>query len=136
MRVVYIGHKDQKGDNVAQTGLIWVPGQIQEVADEKKAAKLLEHKEVWADADKPYQMVPELKIVAPGIEPRLEILPTGGEFVSSHWEPLRLTVDKDVFARLRSEELTTLFVTPAEADAFAAWKKAQEAKSEKRKQAA
>jgi hypothetical protein len=137
MRVVYIGHKDQKGDNVAQTGLIWKPGEIHEVADEKKALKLLEHTGVWANADKPYQMVPELKIIAPGIEPRVEILPTGGEFVSQHWEPLRLTVDKDVFAKLRSEELMALFVTPADAEAFAKWKKAQEEKAAKRdKQAA
>lgn len=136
MRVVYIGRKEQKGDNVAGTGLVWSSGQIHEVSDEKKAAKLLEHPNVWANADGPYQMVPELRVVPPGIEPRVEVVPTGGELDTPIWEPLRFTVDKDIFARLRSEELVPVFMSPADADAFSEWKKREAAKADRKKAAA
>jgi hypothetical protein len=49
-RIVYIGNKEVKGDNVAQTGLTWTKGQVHEVSDEKKVAKLLEHNLIWRDA--------------------------------------------------------------------------------------
>lgn len=135
MRIVYIGRKEQKGDNVAGTGLVWASGQIHDVPDEKKAAKLLEHKHVWADADKPYQLAPELHAVPAGIEPRVEVAPTGGEFETPIWEPLKFTVDKDIFARLRAEEIVPVFMSPADADAFGEWKRREAAKAEKKRAA-
>lgn len=130
MKIVYVGRKSQKGDNVAQTGLIWTPGQIHDVSDEKKALKLLEHKLVWADADKPYDMVPELVAISQGGFPMIEIIPAGE--TGPVWEPVKLTVDKDVFEKVRAEELLVLFVTPENADAFAKWKALEDAKAAKR----
>ena len=130
MKIVYVGRKSQKGDNVAGTGLIWAPGDVHEVADAKKANQLIEHKGVWADADKPYELAKEPARAEAGLEPRVEILPTGGA-MPGNWEPIRETVDKDVFQKLQSGELTLLFVTPEDADAFSAWKKRQPEKKQK-----
>lgn len=51
-RVMYIGSKPSKPDNIAGTGLNWTPGQIHEMTDDAKALKLLQHSAVWVDADK------------------------------------------------------------------------------------
>lgn len=129
-KIVYLGHKDRKFDNIAQTGLAWARGEILEVADDKKAEKLLEHADIWADAEKPFQLRPVLAVVAPGLEPRVEILPQGGEFVSATWEPIKLTVPADVFKRLQDKEYVALFVKPEDADAFSAWKNEKDTKAD------
>lgn len=118
MKIVYVGTKPQKGDNVAQTGLVWTRGQIHEVADEKKAAKLLEHPLSWADAEKDYNLVPELKAVDP--TPRVNVIPANA--VSPFWEPVVVTVPEDVFIGMRDKKLVAVFMTSEDADAFAEWK--------------
>lgn len=118
MRIVYIGTKEMKGDNIAQTGLTWVRGQVQEVADEKKAAKLLEHPLIWANADAEYEMIPELKAVDP--KPRANFVPSNATL--PYWEPVVIEVPEDVFARLRDKELVAVFMTGKDADEFADWK--------------
>lgn len=49
--IKYVGKKPSKVDNVAETGLVWLPGQVHEVPV-VKAAIMLQHPDVWA-ADKP-----------------------------------------------------------------------------------
>lgn len=123
-KIVYIGTKEQKGDNVAGTGLIWTRGQVQEVQDDKKAEKLLEHPHVWADAETKYEMVPEMALVpkeAP--EPKVSLIPSGE--ASPYWEPVVIPVPADIFKRLQAKELLAVFMTSEDADGFEAWKKAQ-----------
>lgn len=124
MKVVYIGHKEIKADNIAQTGLTWTRGQIQEVADEKKAAKLLEHSLIWVSAEgkKPEEvtalLLPELAVVAP--EPRVSLIPQ--DPASPFWEPVVVVVPEDVFKKMQSQELVSVFMKPEDADAFGEWK--------------
>lgn len=126
MKIVYLGLKEQKSDNVAQTGLIWQRGQVLEVVDPKKAAKLLEYPQVWADADKPYQLAEPLQVVSTGIEPRVEIVPQGGTQAGAYWEPIRIPVPEEVWGRLQAKEFEAVFMTPADAEAFSIWKKARD----------
>lgn len=120
MRVVYIGLKDLKADNVAATGLVWKRGEVLEVTDEKKAAKLMDHPLIWRDADKPYEMLAELKVVtAP--EPRVNLIAEGKD-ASPFWEPVIIPVPTEVFKRLQDKSLIAVFMTASDADAFAEWK--------------
>lgn len=49
--IVYVGRKERKADNVANTGTVWMgPGDVQQV-DASVAAKLLAHSDVWAKAE-------------------------------------------------------------------------------------
>lgn len=118
MRIVYVGLKDLKADNVAGTGLVWTRGQIHEVEDAAKAAKLLEHKLIWQDADSKYELVPEPKAVPPA--PRVSIIPK--DAVSPYWEPVVMAVPEEVFAGLQKKELVAVFMTEVDADKFADWK--------------
>lgn len=120
MRIVYIGNKEAKYDNVAQTGFTWTRGEIHEVEDEKKALKLLEHTLIWADADKAYSLTPELKAVDP--TPRVNFIPA--DATSPYWEPVVIPVPNEVFAQLRDKKLIAVFMTDADADAFQEWKAA------------
>ena len=125
-RVVYLGNKAAKFDNVAQTGLTWTRGQVHEIEDEKKVAKLLEHPHVWADADMPHEMDPEIKAVeAP--QPRVNIVPQGGEETTVFWDPIVVPVTGDIFKKIQARELETVFMSPSDAQAFAAWKAGQPA---------
>lgn len=121
MRIVYVGLKDMKADNVAGTGLVWTRGQIHEVEDEAKANKLLFHPLIWQDADKEYHLTPEPKAVP--AEPRVSIIPTGN--VSPYWEPVVIPIAGDVFERLQKKELVAVFMTSEDADAYANWKLTQ-----------
>lgn len=121
-RIVYIGSKEQKGDNVAGTGLVWTRGEIKEVLDDKKAELLLKHTRVWADADTKYEMQPEISLVEKP-EPKVSIIPT--EDVSPFWEPVVIPVPPEVFAKLQTKDLVAVFMSNADADAFAVWKAAQ-----------
>jgi hypothetical protein len=114
-RVVYIGLKEQKADNVAGTRLVWIRGQVHEVEDELKAAILLKHPLIWADADKEYALTQLPKAVEPA--PRVSVIPV--DSVSPYWEPVVIQVTEDVFKRLMAKELCAIFVTEKEADAFA-----------------
>lgn len=124
-KIVYIGTKEQKGDNVAGTGLVWTRGQIIEVQDDAKAAKLLEHSNVWADAATEYKMAPDISLVKPTQEPepKVNLIPSGD--VSPFWEPVVIPVPADVFKRIQDKELLAVFMTSEDADAFEVWKKAQ-----------
>jgi len=51
-RIMYVGVKDTKHDNVANTRLTWRRDQIIEIEDDAAATKLLAHPEIWVDADK------------------------------------------------------------------------------------
>lgn len=46
IQVQYVGTKPSRDDNVADTGLVWTPGEIHPVP-ELKAKKLLAHPDIW-----------------------------------------------------------------------------------------
>lgn len=48
MLIRYVGAKSQKTDNVAGTGLTWLPGQSHQVRDLAACKKLLAHADIWA----------------------------------------------------------------------------------------
>lgn len=121
-RVIYIGHKELKADNVAKTGLAWTRGEVHEVEDDLKAAKLLEHPHVWADADTDYKMLELPAEQEPTTEPRAMIVPEGGNEVSPFWEPVVIVVPAEVFRSLQDKETIAVFMKPEDADAFQAWK--------------
>ena len=120
MKIVYIGNKEVKADNIAATGLTWTKGEIHEVSDEKKALKLLEHPLIWRDADKPYELIPELKAVDPS--PRVNLIPQGGENVSPYWEPVTIVVTVEVFKKMQDKSLIAVFMSNEDADAFEKYK--------------
>lgn len=126
MKIVYRGLKEIKADNVAGTGLTWTRAQVHEVEDPVKAAKLLEHPLIWADADGKYELVKAPEVVPP--EPRVSIIPL--ESTSPYWEPVVITVPPDVFERLQKKEIVAVFATPDDADAFADWKLDRDTKPE------
>lgn len=45
--ITYVGKKSSRSDSVAETGLVWKPGQVHVVTD-AVAEKLLKHADVWA----------------------------------------------------------------------------------------
>jgi len=124
MQVAYIGTKEIKADNVAQTGFIWKRGEVHEVADEKKALKLIEHSLVWANVTgkSPEQiaamLLPELKAVPP--EPRVSFIPQ--DPATPYWEPVVVVVPEEIFNKMQSKELVAVFMSPEDADAFGEWK--------------
>lgn len=121
MKIVYVGHKEQKGDNVAATGLVWRRGEIHEVEDSAKAAKLLEHGLIWRDATGKSDAeigAMLLPVLAPVKEtPVVKILPT-----DSGVDSFIVKAPSDVLLRLHAKELTVVFMSEADADAFADWK--------------
>lgn len=119
MRIVYIGLKPQKGDNVAATGLTWERGQIHEVEDALKAEKLLKHPLIWANADDKYELLPELAAVEP--EPRVRFIPEG-KGVSPFSEPITIPIDEETFNKLQSKVLIPVYMTFEDAEAYSDWK--------------
>jgi len=122
-RVVYVGLKEMKADNVAGTGLVWTRGEVHEVEDEEKAAKLFAHPLIWQNADEKYELVPEPKVVP--AEPRVSISPENPK--DAYWDPIVEVVPAEVFTQLQTKELVMVFMTPADADRFAAWKMGNDA---------
>jgi hypothetical protein len=118
MHIVYRGLKEVKGDNVAGTGLTWKRGEIHEINDEAKAAKLLEHPLIWADADKQYEMIPEPKVIPPS--PRVQFAPVKSD--TPFWDPVILTTSPETFEKLQKKELVAVFVGAEDVDAFEDWK--------------
>ena len=125
-RIVYIGNKPIKADNVAGTGLTWIRGEVQEVQDDKKAAKLLEYPTVWRDSDQPFELQPEIKAVKDAPKPAVSFIPQGGEEVFHNWEPISVVVSGEVFKKLSDKELIAVFMTPVDADAYVVYKKKRE----------
>ena len=125
-RIVYLGVKPMKADNVAHTGLTWNRGEILEVEDETKAAKLLEHPHVWADADSDYKLTEVVESEKKSPEPRAMIVPQGGEEVSPYWDPIVIVVPAEIFKSLQDKETVAVFMKPADADAYQAYKEEQE----------
>ena len=121
-RIVYIGKKEFKADSVAKTGLTWTRGEIHEVEDEAKAAKLLEHSQVWADADTDYKLAEIPAAEKPEPKPTVLIVPQGGENVSPYWEPVTIVVPAEVFKSLQDKEFVAVFMKPEDADGFQAYK--------------
>jgi len=121
MRIVYVGLKELKADNIAGTGLVWKRGEIHEIEDEAKAEKLLGHHLIWQNADSKYELLPEPSVVKP--EPRVSVIPVDAS--SPYWEPIVVTVPGDVFDRIQKKELVAVFMAPGDADAYADWKLAQ-----------
>lgn len=125
MQVVYVGLKEIKADNIAQTGLIWKRGEVHDVADEKKAAKLLEHPLIWQDVSGKKSeeiealLLPEFVAVAP--EPRVSFVQESGD--SPFWDPHVVVVPEEILKKLQSKELEAYFLTPEDADLFSLWKK-------------
>lgn len=122
MKIVYVGLKEMKADNIAGTGLVWTRGEIHEVEDPVKAAKLLEHTLIWQNADAKYELLPAPAVVQP--DPRVNIIPSAS--ASPYWEPVVIPVPGDVFARLQKKELVAVFIKADEADAYADWKLARD----------
>ena len=122
MKIVYIGLKEIKADNVAGTRLAWTRGQIHEVEDEVKAALLLKHPTIWANADKEYSLLHKPEVVPP--TPRVSVIPTDAK--EPYWEPVVLPVPEEIFKALQAKELVTVFMTKADADAFARWKQGRQ----------
>lgn len=124
MKIVYVGHKEIKSDNVAQSGLIWKRGEVHEIADPLKAAKLIEHKLIWQNADgkKPEEIaamvLPEIKAVPP--EPRVHFIPSESE--NPFWDPIVVTVPGELYVKLREKQIQAVFITPEDADLFKEWK--------------
>ena len=122
-KIVYIGNKPIKADNVAATGITWTRGQTHEVQDDKKAEKLLEYPTVWQDADQPYDLQPEVALAKEPKKPAVSFIPQGGSEVFHNWEPITVFVDADVFKRLSAKELIAIFMTTEDADAYEVHKK-------------
>jgi hypothetical protein len=118
MKIVYLGLKEIKADNVAGTGLIWRRGEIHEVNDEAKSAKLLEHTLIWANADAKYELLPEPKAVPPS--PRVQIVLASSD--SPYWDPVVLTTSPETFEKLQKKELAAVFVDADDVEAFNEWK--------------
>lgn len=119
MRIVYLGTKEVKGDNVAKTGLVWSRGQILEVEEPEKAAKLLEYPEIWADAEKDYTLAEPPKPREQN--PQVNVIPQ--DATSPYWEPVVIPIPGDVFKQVQEKSLIPVFMTPEDADAFSAWKR-------------
>ena len=113
MKVVYIGLKPQKGDNVAGTKLVWAPGQVHEIEDEKIAAKLVEHADIWADAAKPYKLL-EQGDPSRAPLPSVTITVPGAKFTVE--EP------PEVLSRIAQGELVAVFMTKEDRALFDEWK--------------
>ena len=122
MKIVYVGTKEVKGDNVAATGLTWRRGEVHEVMDEKKCAKLLEHKLIWQNADGKSakqieaMLLPELKALPP--DPIVRVIPNDDAFMDAFVLPVPVAVLRE----LHNKTLTAVFMKPVDADAFADWK--------------
>ena len=112
-KIVYVGLKPQKGDNVAKTGLVWKKqGDVQEVADDEKAAKLLEYPDIWADADAKYELRDAADIKAP--VPTASVLVPGARF--------EIAMSAEALSQVARGELRAVFMTDADEKAFAEWK--------------
>ena len=111
-KVVYIGLKQHKADNVAETGLTWERGQIHEVADEKKAALLLAHKGIWANADEPYKVLEAEDVKPPA--PVVTVTVPGARF--------EIGQPAEVVAGIARGEYVAVFMTPKEKQAFEEFK--------------
>ena len=119
-RIVYIGTKPRKSDNLAKTGLTWERGQVHEVSDDKQAALLLEHPDIWADAESKYELrdptrapqeaTPNITVIVPGAK---IVIPSTAE----------------VIAGIASERLRAVFMTKDEAELFELWKHEGETKA-------
>ena len=120
MKIVYLGNKEIKADNVAASGLVWTRGQIHEVEDAVKAAKLLEHPLIWADAGKEYELLPQLAAVSE--KPVAKFIAKDSPFLDS----FILQVPDEILKQLHDKSLIPVFMTTADADAdadaFAEWK--------------
>jgi hypothetical protein len=127
MDIIYVGLKNLKGDNIAGTGLTWARGQIHKVEDEKKAALLLKHDLVWRDATGKSEEETQAMLIQPPAEvppePRVSILSEGNR--AAFADPFIIVVPDEVFLKLRVNELTAVFMTDDQADAFKRWQDAQ-----------
>lgn len=111
-KVIYIGLKPQKSDNVSDTKLVWHRGQVHEIHDEAKAEKLLSYPDIWADADKPYKLMEAGESRAPA--PKVTITVPGAKF--------ELDQSAENLSAIARGELIAVFMTPADAKAFDEWK--------------
>lgn len=114
-RVVYVGMKPQKGDNVAKTGLTWKRGEVLEIEDEK-AAKLFEHPDIWRDADEKYDLRTPEDIKPPTPVVKIEV--PGAKF--------DVPQSAEVVSAIARGEMRAVFMTPDEEKSFEEWKKLDE----------
>lgn len=114
-RIVYIGNKPLKVDNVAKTGLTWTRGDIHEVEDEP-ADILLSHPTIWADASAEYSLMPELNVVSLP-EPKVVLRDQ-----DTTMDNYILDVPSALLKKLHSKELIPIFMSPEDADDFEMWK--------------
>jgi hypothetical protein len=136
-KIVYIGSKAVKADNVAGTGMIWTRGETKDVVDDTKAELLLKHSGVWADANKPFELAPIVGLAdvvqapTPEPEPKVEFMANAGD-LGRTFKPVTIVVKPDEFQKLRDKEWIAVFMSPTEADAYALWKKMEEDTAPKR----
>lgn len=122
-KIVYVGNKELKGDNISQTGLVWMRGQVHQVDDDVKAAKLLEHTLIWQDAtgksaaEVEQMLLPPIQAVAP--EPIVRVVPDDDPLLDAFVIP----VPGEVLKQLHAKTLIPVFMSETDADGFAAWKK-------------
>ena len=116
-KVAYIGLKPTKSDNVAGTGLTWQRGQVHDIVDDAKAAKLLEHKNVWVDGSDETKIV-LLQAPEPVALPAQVVFTTG----RTDQAPIIETVDDQVYAMLQTKALVPVFMSVEDYDQFRAWK--------------
>jgi len=116
MRIVYIGNKDAKSDNIAATGLVWKRGQIHEVEDEAKYSKLLEHPLIWKNADEQYELIPELKAVA--AMPVAKFVATDDPFIDSFIQQ----VPDEILKALHARTLVPVFMSAEDVAEYGEWK--------------
>lgn len=128
-KIVYVGNKETKGDNVAGTGLVWRRGEVHEIADDIKCAKLLDHSTIWRDAtDKdPAQisgmLLPELRAVA--TPPSVHLM--ANEATGLSWKPIVIEISADEYSKLAAGTYDTYFMSKTDAALFSAWKLQQTA---------
>ncbi len=130
-KILYIGLKQVKNDNVAETKLVWTRGAVVEVHDDTKAAKLCEHTDIWRDVTgkSPAEIKAMLRPIplptlAEAPKPRVQVQPHGGsDDASPFWDPIVVTVDAKLFADLQDGKCDVMIVTKEDIKLFERWKK-------------
>ena len=137
-KIVYLGSKEVKADNIAGTGLVWTRGAIKEVEDDVKAELLLKHAGVWADAAKPYTLAPLIALAEPVQAPiadpelKVEFVPNAVGIDGPSFKPVTIVVTPEEFQKLRDKEWIAVFMSPTQADAYELWRKMEEDTSPQR----
>lgn len=132
MRIVYVGAKLVKNDNICGTKLSWSRGEVLDITDDKISMKLLEHPDIWRDAsNKSHAEIKAMLLPLPSStpveapKPRLQMQPQGGSDASPFWDPIVIPIDEQTFRDLQNKKCDIMFVEPGDVKLFNDFKKAQ-----------